>query len=222
MVLKYAVQLAGRDFEPLGDWNDNPRAAVLALQTSDDYDLLVYDPTGERCEIYVQRTLASLADQLEHTAYARLLDRMARTYQAAGFKITPQLQSRWYLVSYLAVLEHQSLLNTAAALLSISVQFLKATDVSESQLRGLADQARCWLMAANVSDLQLIATAQPLTTLLTYLLDQAGALDACTTAGRSKAWQLANDAVTLSCPSIQPTELQTASAWTLIRAAAFE
>ena len=224
-MLQYAIQVAGRDFEPIGDWSTDPQAALLAVQMSADYDLLVWDPSGDRCEIYAQKTLAGLADRLERTAYAKLLARMTSTYTAHGYVVTPQLRSRWYLVADLAALEHQSLLNTAAALLSLTIQYLKADNdliQTGTQLRGLADQARCWLLAAKVSPLQLVATEKPLRTLLDYLLAQAVPLDACHAGGRSKAWELANDALVLSRPVIRPEQFQTVNAWKLIRAAALE
>lgn len=226
MVRKYTVQLTGRDFEPAKKWQLDPTAAVLAVQNSADYDLLVWDPNDEKCEIYPQETLAALNDRLAHTAYSRLLNQIALVANQQGLQITPGLRRQWYLVGDLAVLEHASLLNVAAALLSLTIQVLKpATDncrPSAVRLRGLADQARCWLMAAQVTSLQLVASPKPLTTLLQYLLDQADVLDVCHAGGRSRAWQLANDAEALSKVAVHPTQFQTNSAWTLIRAAALE
>ncbi len=223
---KYTVQLTGRDFEPAETWQLDPTAAVATVQSSADYDLLVWDPDDETCEIYPQETLAALSDRLAHTAYSRLLDQIARVANQQGLQITPGLRRQWYLVGDLAVLEHASLINVAAALLSLTVQALKPETASYHpsavRLRGLADQARCWLMAAQVTSLQLVAAPKPLTTLLQYLLDQANALDACHAGGRSRAWQLANDAEALSQVDVHPTQFQTNSAWTLIRAAALE
>ncbi|WP_338209828.1 hypothetical protein [Lactiplantibacillus paraxiangfangensis] len=223
---KYTVQLTGHDFEPAETWQLDPTAAVATVQSSADYDLLVWDPDDETCEIYPQETLAALSDRLAHTAYSRLLDQIAQVVSQQGVQIIPGLRRQWYLVGDLAVLEHTSLINVAAALLSLTVQALKTETASYHssavRLRGLADQARCWLMAAQVTSLQLVASPKPLTTLLQYLLDQANALDACHAGGRSRAWQLANDAEALSKEAVHPTQFQTNSAWTLIRAAALE
>lgn len=177
-MLNYAVQLAGHDFEPVSPWTTDPQRVVTQLQADPGYDLLVWDPQADNCEIYPQQTAAALADRLEHTAYARLLGKMSQVFRQAGHQVTPQLQAQWYLVAELACLAHQSLLNTAAAMLSLTVQALKAEPRAQAdatwsqQLHGLADQARCWLLAADVSMLQLVATDQPLTTLLAYLLAQ--------------------------------------------------
>ncbi|RRK10065.1 hypothetical protein D1831_09250 [Lactiplantibacillus garii] len=224
-MLQYAVQLAGRDFDPQGVWKTDPTTAVKVLQNSADYDLLVWDPVDDFCEIYPQQTLAALEARLAHTAYSRLLDQMARVAERRQLPVSDQLRSRWYLVGDLAALEHQPLLNVAAALLSLTVQANRLQgyeDDTKLRLRGLADQARCWLMTAGVTPHQLVATSEPLANLLNYLLAQTGQLDTCHAGGASRAWCLANDAAVLSQSEVRVTQLQTRSAWTLIRVAALE
>ncbi|WP_137626089.1 hypothetical protein [Lactiplantibacillus pingfangensis] len=227
---QYSIQQSGRDFEPVLTWSADAQAALAQVKTRDDVDLLSWNPSTDVSEIYEQYSLEQLVAQIDQTAYARLLEKMAQTLENSGQVITPSLQRQWYLVGYLASLEHQALINTAAALLSLTVLNLKTppmalAKVTAKQQRGLTDQARCWLMAAQVTDLQLLATTKPLQKLLAHLLDQDQRLDTCCVSGQSAGWQLANDANWLSqiaTPQFALPQLERASAFRLLRAAYLE
>jgi len=229
-VWQYSIQQSGRDFEPVLTWSADAQAALAQVKTRDDVDLLSWNPSTDVSEIYEQYSLEQLVAQIDQTAYARLLEKMAQTLENSGQVITPSLQRQWYLVGYLASLEHQALINTAAALLSLTVLNLKTppmalAKVTAKQQRGLTDQARCWLMAAQVTDLQLLATTKPLQKLLAHLLDQDQRLDTCCVSGQSAGWQLANDANWLSqiaTPQFALPQLERASAFRLLRAAYLE
>ncbi|AVK60929.1 hypothetical protein C5Z25_03785 [Lactobacillus sp. CBA3605] len=226
---QYAIQLTDHDFEPVGAWSSNPQAAIAQVKTQADVDLLVWNPATDESQIIVQYTLETLVTKIDQTPYARLIEKMNTVLASLKQPVAPKLQRQWYLVGYQACLDHQALLNTAAALLSLTVAYLKnsprAVSDLKQQLRGLADQARCWLLAARVSDLQLLATNEPLTVLLQHLLTQTVALDACQMAGRSVAWELANNAAMLSqveTDQFQLTQLKNKTAYRLIRAAYLE
>lgn len=223
---RYALQLSGHDFEPSSHWSTDIRPVVNELVTRDDVDLLMWDPATDASEIYEQYSLATLMGQIETSAYARLLTTMGQVLVELKQSVSPRLQQQWYLASYLACLDHQSLLNTAAALLSLTVAELKSPTVAaDQQLRGLADQARCWLLAAKVSDLQLLATPQPLFKLSQQLLTQVATLDFCCVTGQSRGWQLANDAYWLSqvtSSAFSCDRLQRPTAYRLLRAAHLE
>jgi len=229
-VWQYAVQKTGHDFEPISKWSSDAQAAIAQLKVRGDVDLLAWDAATDASDIYPQYTLADLVTRVDHTAYARLLERLASVVDQAKLPVLSQLQRQWYLASYVAAFSHQSLLNTAAALLSLTVLQLKTPPLvlataAQSQLRGLADQARCWLLAAQVSDLQLIATDKPLATLLTHLIEQTPDLDECCVTGKAVGWELANDAYWLSqveSPTFKLEQLQTPVAYRLIRAAYLE
>ncbi|MFB9770336.1 hypothetical protein [Lactiplantibacillus modestisalitolerans] len=216
-MLRYAIQNGGCDFEPASAWTTNAQQALTLLQAAPDAKLLVWNPQNDHCEIYPQHDQGELTDKIEHTAYARL---MAQMRTVAKPIVDAQLQAQWYLVAELAVLSHQSPINTAAALLALTVQRVKRTSSAPGQLRGLADQARCWLLAAHVTDLQLVATTKPLATLLPYLTAQSTQLDVC--GGRSRAWQLAHDALVLSEAPVALTTLELPVAWELLRVAQAE
>lgn len=227
---QYSIQQSGRDFEPVLTWSADAQAALAQVKTRDDVDLLSWNPSTDVSEIYEQYSLEQLVAQIDQTAYARLLEKMAQTVENSGQVITPSLQRQWYLVGYLASLEHQALINTAAALLSLTVLNLKIppmalAKVTDKQQRGLTDQARCWLMAAQVTDLQLLATTKPLQKLLAHLLDQDQRLDTCCVSGQAAGWQLANDANWLSqiaTPQFALPQLERPSAFRLLRAAYLE
>lgn len=218
-VFKYAIQVSGAPFVPINGWSADPETAITAVQQTVDYDLLVWEPATDQCQIYAQRDLADLGERVEHTAYAKLLARLMTI--VTDPQLTRQLKSTWYLVIDLALLEHQSLLNTTAALVTVTVQ-AQLPGIASQELRGLADQARCWLMAAAVTPLQLAATSQPLATLMSYLSGQPRELAVCQAERGTKAWCLANDALVLNQTPILPQRLQFASAWTLFRIADFE
>ncbi|MFC6182259.1 hypothetical protein [Lactiplantibacillus daowaiensis] len=227
---QYALQLNGHDFEPMGAWSTDAQVVLTKLVARDDVDLLMWDPDTDMSEIYEQYALATLVTRLENSAYARLLETMTQVFTQLGQPVTATLQRQWYLTSYLASLTHQSLLNTAAALLSLTVYYLKTPPLADTtsatqQLRGLADQARCWLLAAKVSDLQLLATPEPLQKLVQHLLGQTEALDYCCVSGQSRSWQLASDAYWLSritTDQFSIKRLQNVMAFRLLRAAYLE
>ncbi|BDZ31558.1 hypothetical protein RA086_10070 [Lactiplantibacillus sp. WILCCON 0030] len=227
---QYSVQLTGHDFEPTMAWSADAQAALAQVKTRADVDLLSWNPADEGSEIYSQYSIEQLVTRIDHTAYARLLEKMAQVVAASGNPVPPSLQRQWYLVGYLAVLSHQTLLNTAAALLGLTVLTLKTppqalAQAMPQQLRGLTDQARCWLLAAQVTDLQLVATSRPLQTLLQHLLTQNEALNHCCVSGQSFGWQLGNDAYWLSQverPSFALGQLESPVAYRLIRAAYLE
>lgn len=218
-MVKYAIQVSGAPFVPINGWSTDPEAAIAAVQQTSAYDLLVWEPVTDQCRIYAQRDLADLGERVEHTVYAKLLAQLMTI--ETDLQLTRQLKSTWYLVIDLALLEHQSLLNTAAALVAVTVQ-AQLPGIARQELRGLADQARCWLMAAAVTPLQLVATSRPLANLLTYLSGQPRQLAVCQSERAAKAWRLANDALVLSQTPLLPQRLQFASAWTLFRIADFE
>ncbi|CAM3085272.1 hypothetical protein [Lactiplantibacillus plajomi] len=218
-MIKYAIQVSGAPFVPINGWSTDPEAAIAAVHQTSDYDLLVWEPVTDQCRIYAQRDLADLGERVEHTAYAKLLARLMTI--ATDPQLTHQLKSTWYLVIDLALLERQSLLNTAAALVTVTVQ-AQLPGITSRELRGLADQARCWLVAAAVTPLQLVATPQPLKNLLTYLSEQPRKLAVCQSERATKAWRLANDALVLNQTPILPQRLQFTSAWTLFKIADFE
>jgi len=229
-VWQYSVQLTGHDFEPTIAWSKDSQAVLAQLKKRSDVDLLSWNPTSDASEIYAQYSLDDLVTRIDHTVYARLLEKMAQIMAETGQDFPPSLQRQWYLVGYLAVLSHQALINTAAALLGLTALTLKTPPMAlpqaaKQQLRGLTDQARCWLMAAQVTDLQLVATTQPLRKLLSQLLTQADNLDYCCVSGQSYGWQLANDAYWLSQverPTFSLDQLRSPVAYQLIRAAYLE
>lgn len=227
---QYAIQQTGHDFEPTIAWSTSEQTAVAQLKTTDGVDLLSWNPTTDESEIYVQLSLDELVTQIDHTPYAKLLEKMTQVMAVAKQPMPPTLQRQWYLVGYLASLKHQALINTAAALLGLTVLTLKTPPMKlaqamSQQLRGVTDQARCWLMAAQVTDLQLIVTSKPLKTLLQHLLTQADELDFCCVSGQSYGWQLANDANWLSQveqSNFRLAKLESPVAYRLIRAAYLE
>jgi len=229
-VWQYSIQLAGHDFEPTIAWSADDQMAVAQLKTTDHVDLLSWNSATDESEIYSQLSLDELVTRIDHTPYAKLLEKMTQVMTESNQSMPSKLQRQWYLVGYLASLSHQALINTAAALLGLTVLALKTppmnlTQAMAQQLRGVTDQARCWLMAAQVTDLQLIVTSKPLKTLLQHLLTQADELDYCCVSGQSYGWQLANDANWLSQverPNFKLARLESPVAYRLIRAAYLE
>ncbi|ETY73570.1 hypothetical protein [Lactiplantibacillus fabifermentans] len=227
---RYALQQTGHDFEPITPWDTNPQPILTQLKGRDDVDLLTWNPHQDMSEIYPQYDLASLVERVDGTPVAKLIDQLSGVLTALALPSSDQIQQQWYLVGDLAALTHPGLINTAAALLSLTVVALKTPlltpkAVVSRKLHSLANQARCWLLAAKVTDLQLIATPAALTKLLQHLLAQTAVLDNCSPTSRAVSGELAQDAYWLSLvddATFDVTQLNSPVAWSLLRAAHLE
>jgi len=226
-VWQYAVQTAGHEFEPIKVWSSETQAIVAQLKKLEKVDLLAWNPTTDDCQIYHQYPLAVLDQQLDQTKYAKLIDQLMTMVSTTKRSLPLILKRQWYLVGFLANLTQRPSLETAAALLSLTVLALKKPTVTltSRDLLGLTDQANCWLQVAQVSEDQLLTTTEPLKQVLAQLLRQSACLDQQCITKQCAGWQLANDGYWLSqvgTEQFELTKLHSSVAYQLLQATYLE
>ncbi|WP_143462198.1 hypothetical protein [Levilactobacillus enshiensis] len=215
---QFNVQLAGADFVPLLPWSTAPSAAVHALAAG-GVDLLLLDEENDLMKIVPQRTLEELMPQLENSVYGRLFDQVATLIPQAS----QELLADWYLAIDLAQASHINVITTAANLVALAVLRLKGVPVTADKVQGVASQAQCWLLQAQLTEHQLFLPAGKalLQRLFTHLLDQHTVWDTYTPDHcNPHAGRLAQDVYALTCGNLLAIQLP--AAWSLVRVAALE